>query len=316
MKLTNSNKEIYYSLTILIVPLVLLFGIVLHSKIKKGDVSEVSTASVIQNKFEYRINPFDSIKVAGRSAIVKDINSEEIFYQKNPDLILPLASITKLMSVMLVKEYALSENEIVTISANALETQGESFFFINENFELHKLLKMMLVASSNDAAAAVREHFESKTGLNFISEMNLLAAKIGMENTRFFNETGLDMINNTPGAVGTVSDLSILFEYILKNYPEIFEYSKMIRYDTYSGNGLYYQINNTNGIIPKLKNLIGTKTGYTDLASGNLGVIIDPDLNMPTIIIVLGSTYEGRFDDVLKLNNTLSEYFNYKINQN
>ncbi len=299
----------------LIIPLCLLFGILIHSSVTKKNIPDSSTASVVQSKFEYRINPFDIVNITGRAALVKDVNSGEIAYQKNANLVLPLASITKLMSVTLVMEHSFPQDEIVNISPNAINTPGESYFFINEKFEVQELIKMMLVSSSNDAAAAMREYFEAKTGLDFLVEMNKLAKKIGMKNTNFFNETGLDLSSENAGSVGTASDLAILFEYILKNHPEIFEYSKMINYSTYSESGLYYEMQNTNGIISKLKNIIGTKTGYTDLAGGNLGVIIDPDLNKPTIIIVLGSTFDGRFDDVLKLNNTLSEFFNYQLNK-
>jgi D-alanyl-D-alanine carboxypeptidase len=79
-----------------------------------------------------------------------------------------------------------------------------------------------------------------------------------------------------------------------------------------SSNGFYHKIENTNTIVGELPNILASKTGFTDLAGGNLAVIIDPSLNRPILIVVLGSTKEGRFQDVSNLAQKTIEYLSYK----
>jgi D-alanyl-D-alanine carboxypeptidase (penicillin-binding protein 5/6) len=115
------------------------------------------------------------------------------------------------------------------------------------------------------------------------------------------NPTGLDISAEEAGAYGTARDVSFLLEYIVKNHPAILEPTKSNKTLLYNTVGGFHEAKNTNNIVNQIPNLIGSKTGYTDLAGGNLTVVLDIGFNHPVIITVLGSTIDGRFSDVSKL---------------
>ena len=94
--------------------------------------------------------------------------------------------------------------------------------------------------------------------------------------------------------------MAMLFEYALKNYPEVLEATRYKNLH-FASTEKIYSVENTNVIVDQIPNLIASKTGYTDLAGGNLIIAFDAGLGRPIIITVLGSTEEGRFADVLKL---------------
>jgi D-alanyl-D-alanine carboxypeptidase len=90
-------------------------------------------------------------------------------------------------------------------------------------------------------------------------------------------------------------------EHIIQTYPDILIPTQQTAARVYNTNGDYHETENTNDIVNRIPNLIGSKTGYTDLAGGNLTIAFDLGLNRPIIITVLGSTRDERFSDVLKL---------------
>jgi D-alanyl-D-alanine carboxypeptidase len=303
-------------------PLLVIFGFYFYSNFNAKVNNESQLAVVLETKsprastsgIKSIRNPFENISVTAKAAIVKDINSGEIIYSKNPDAPLPLASINKIMTA-LVASTNTDPNQQVVIDQWALMKDGEDFFSLGERFKLKDLLEFTLVKSSNDGAAAIASAVQiSHPGTNFIQQMNQLATNIGMTNTYFLNETGLDQNLTTAGSFGSSRDVATMMEFAIKNYPEILEATKEISISKRSENGIIHEATNTNDIIPELNNLIASKTGFTDLAGGNLAVIVDPALNKPVVIVVLGSTFEGRFNDVLKLANSLQEYFNYQDN--
>jgi D-alanyl-D-alanine carboxypeptidase len=312
------NKEIKYSIAILCIPLLVVFSIYFFSKINNSteDVQENQSATVSKSLpiIEYVNNPFEDIRIQAQSAIVKDLNTGEVLYSKDANTSRPLASITKIMTA-LVTYYSVEDLEKpVYITPTALQTEGESFLSLGERFKMQELVDFMLISSSNDGAAAISQAVQlNNPGTNFVTEMNLLANKIGLEKTYFLNETGLDQDLINAGAFGSANDVALLFEYTLRNYPEIFEKTNDSKYSDYSESGILHEIDNTNKVLPNLKNIIASKTGYTDIAGGNLAVIVDPGLNRPIVIVVLGSTAEGRFNDVLKLSNSLEQYFDYEF---
>ena len=96
-------------------------------------------------------------------------------------------------------------------------------------------------------------------------------------------------------------------EYILINYPEILEPTRKSAARVYNSNGDYHDMENTNEIIYAIPNLLGSKTGYTDLAGGNLTIAFDAGLDRPIVVTVLGSTRDERFSDVLRLVTAVKE---------
>jgi len=164
----------------------------------------------------------------------------------------------------------------------------------------------LLVSSSNDAAYALAASVGTLLGdkdpaSQFIRGMNIRAEELGLNTLNFRNTTGLDLSSTVPGATGSVRDVSFLMEYIITNYPEIVAPTQLSSILVYNNAGAYHLANNTNDIVLDIPNLIGSKTGYTELAGGNLTIAFDAGLNRPIIITVLGSTIEDRFTDVMTL---------------
>ncbi len=263
-----------------------------------------------------KINPFENLAIEARSAIVWDVVNSQSIFEKNPDEKLPLASITKLMMAVtaldLVPKYT-----VVTIDKKFLEEEGDSGLFADEKWELKDLIDLSMVVSSNDAASAIAaisggvsagsEVFEIGRQ-EFINKMNEKALSIGMEKTIFYKENGLDRDKENSGAYGSARDIAKLFEYALKNHPDILEATKYENIKLKSLSQISHEVKNTNQIVGEIPGLIGSKTGYTELSGGNLGVIIDPGIGRPIIIIVLGSGYEKRFEDVALLSRKTLDY--------
>ncbi len=139
--------------------------------------------------------------------------------------------------------------------------------------------------------------------------MNIRAAELGLPHLHFLNPTGLDISVTEAGAVGTAREISFLMEYIVSNYPEILAPTTIESARVYNADGAYHDAENTNPIISKIPNLLGSKTGYTDLAGGNLTIAFDAGYNRPIIVTVLGATYDGRFTDVQKLVDAVTAAF-------
>jgi D-alanyl-D-alanine carboxypeptidase (penicillin-binding protein 5/6) len=311
----KQNKEIYYSILLIVIPLILFFTAIFVSKSDIDDFASDRQTITDLAAETAQINTFAGVKIKGKSAIVKDLKTGEILYAKNETVPLPLASITKVLTALTVATN--SSTNVVGISEKALETEGESQLFSGEKFYKKDLINLTLISSSNDGAAALAiDTFSVAKDPQdeFIKEMNVLAQKIGMKDSYFYNETGLDNDEVTAGAHGSAKDVAIMFEYALSKHPEIIEFTKEGTLYIKSINGLIHTAQNTNEIVGSLPNTIASKTGFTDIAGGNLAVIIDPTLNNPVAIVVLGSTEQGRFEDVEKLASKTTDFFRVNYN--
>lgn len=306
----RSDNKTVYALILLIIPILIIFTIYIISKSNNEEIIEANIATV--SKIERYENPFDKVNIKARAAIVKDINTGEVIYGKNVYMPLPLASITKIMTAITALRESDPERNIL-ITLDSLLTEGEDSLILGESFKLKDLIDFMLISSSNDSSTAIATNIAGSRDL-FVSKMNTLAKAIGMNNTTFENESGLD-IEGKASAYGSASDVAVMFEYVLENYPEIFEGSKDVSATKWSNNGFIHNVYNTNYVIDELNNLLATKTGFTEIAGGNLAVIVDPGLNRPVVIVVLGSSHEGRFNDVIELANSLPDYFDYIDNK-
>jgi D-alanyl-D-alanine carboxypeptidase (penicillin-binding protein 5/6) len=134
-----------------------------------------------------------------------------------------------------------------------------------------------------------------------VEAMNIRAGELGLRETYFLNPTGLDISETEAGAFGSARDMAFLMDYILKNQPGILERTKEEAFTLHNVAGVGHEAENTNVVISEIAGLIGSKTGYTTLSGGNLAIAYDASLNRPIVVVVLGSTINGRFSDVLKL---------------
>lgn len=249
------------------------------------------------------------VKVRAKGAYVWDIKGKRVLYAKNEDEVLPLASITKLMTALLAYELASLDTK-TSVSTKALAQEGSSGLTAGEEFTLKNLKNLALISSSNDAAYELGASTGALLGdkdpaRQFIEGMNIRAEELGLDSMSFKSTTGLDISTTEPGAVGSAKDVSLLVEYILSEYPELLESTTLGGARIYNTQGEYHDIENTNEALYAIPNLIGSKTGYTDLAGGNLTVAFDAGMDRPIVVTVLGSTRDERFTDVIRLVNAV-----------
>lgn len=311
--LQRPRKQIVIATSVVVALILILAGIFLLAKNADGEEKDAETK---QEQIQPAFDPFEEVRISAKAAVVKDITTGKILYEKNPDDVLPLASLTKVLTAVTALD-VLHDDDLVQIHPMALQYGNDAAFISGSNFRLKDILKVALVSSSNTAARSIAISAGQKISATdqdplqiFVDKMNSVASNIGMENSSFKNPTGLDENNETTASnFGSARDIARLFEYTLKNYQEILESTQETSLTVRSREGYAHKAVNTNNIIGELPNIIGSKTGYTDIAGGNLAVAIDPGLNTPVVIVVLGSSKEGRFKDVETLSKATLDYF-------
>lgn len=245
------------------------------------------------------------VNLRATAAYVWDVRAQRALYTKNADEPLPLASITKLMTTLLAYEL-IEDNTETTVPISAIMQEGSSGLSVGERLSAEELRELALISSSNDAAYTLAANVGQLLGdhdpaAQFIAGMNIRAQELGLSSLEFKSTTGLDLSVTEPGAVGSAKDVSFLLEYIITHHPEIITPTQESATRIYNTAGAYHEVSNTNEIASDIPNMIGSKTGFTDLAGGNLTIAFDAGFNRPIIITVLGSTRDERFTDVLTL---------------
>ncbi len=262
------------------------------------------------------VDPFQNVSVIARSAIVYDISAKKVIYSKNPDDVLPLASLTKLLTMVTAVEL-LPASTVVTIKKEFIDEEGDSGLMLGEKWKLSDLVDYSLMVSSNDGASAIAAAagaFQSQSdpsGLtlgDFIASMNVEAKKIGMSNSKFFNVSGLDISKTQSGGYGSARDMATLLSYILESHSNILSATRYQSLSFTSLSKIRHSAQNTDTALMNIPAVLGSKTGYTELAGGNLAVAFDPGIGRPIAVVVLGSTYDGRFSDVENLVKKTFEY--------
>jgi len=266
----------------------------------QGDkiISQLPIANNIENSFlPIRNWAINEPEISAKSAIVLNFKNDKknsILYQKNTGKILPVASLTKLMTAIVVIENYDSE-QIIKVSENSVLIDGNSGGLIaEEELKIKDLLYIMLVESSNDAAMSLAQDNPKMSYENFITLMNDKAKELGLFNTTFKEPVGLDSYNQS-----TVSEIAVIAEYAF-NSPLLAEILKTSEATVYSINkNIIHKITNTNKLLGKIPQLIGGKTGYTEEAGGCLMTISNIIDNNYLITVILGSTQ--RENDTEKL---------------
>jgi D-alanyl-D-alanine carboxypeptidase len=258
---------------------------------------------------------FQTPPIQAQSFVIFDLKTGKVIAEKDSTVARPLASITKVMSALVARKMLPKDSQVV-MRKEFLVEEGDSGLRDGEVFKLSDLLDFSLIVSSNDGArsiASVAGAFKLKTKdytlgrTEFIKQMNAEAQELGLTTLFFTNETGLDNPTGTTGGYGSPQEVAKLFGYILKEYPDLLEAThierEVVRSDRYS-----HEIVNTNDSLSDIPNVIASKTGFTNMAGGNLAVVFDAGFGKPVAIVVLGSTTEGRFKDVVALASSTLRY--------
>ncbi len=299
-------------LLLLIVPFVLGGVFLLFSS--KGDSDVVTDDEEVEKVPypEYIGSPEDNpnLDVAAAFSVYFNEEEERVLYRENVDEVFPIASISKLMTALVVFEnYNLEEQLGVTEREVFSRTEFRDFRAWRET-EIKEVVSSMLVESNNSGAfalALISDRFLGDNGDSvevFIRAMNNKAGEIGLENTRFINPSGLD--GREEYNQSTAKEIGFFARYILENRKEIFEISRMPSYRLYSPDGLaHYEALNTNIFLHSndfqwKEGIVGGKTGWTHAAFGCLLLVLDPPEGEGYVVyVVLGA--EDRFKEMEKL---------------
>ena len=243
-----------------------------------------------------------ALEINAEAALAMQDDGKRIYYNKNMEIRRPVASLTKLMTAIIVLEnYNL--DEVIKVPETAVRREGSrGDLKPSEEITARALLNMMLIDSSNDAAIAL-----AYQNSDFVYLMNKKVKELRLLNTHFTNPDGLDEENNYSTAI----DIAKIFGYLANSYPEILNILKTENMVVYSANGkIAHRLKNTNAILDTISEVTAGKTGYTDKAGGSLALIISGfhfgDKNN-IITVVLGSS--DRFGESEKLIRWLKEAY-------
>ncbi len=243
-------------------------------------------------------DPFNALSLEAEAAYVLDVRTGKALFAKNEESQLPLASLAKVMTALV---------------SSDLSGGADTAVFDGEKWRVKELLDYTLMVSSNNGASALAaagaailsENTKNVDGVRntdlFIQKMNEEARTLHLTQTFYLNPNGLDVGETLSGAYGSAKDMALLFEHILKNKPTLLEATAYDSLRFSSLGGVSRMAENTNIIARATPGLLASKTGFTDLAGGNLVIAFDIGPARPVIAAVLGSSQSGRFSDMEKI---------------
>ena len=248
--------------------------------------------------------------VDAKACILVEADTGEVLCEMNADERLPIASVTKIMTMLLIMERidsgAMTFDDTVEVSENAMSYGGSTMFLeAGERLSVNDMLKGIAVASANDGCVAMAEHIAGSESA-FVDMMNAKAAELGMQNTHFMNTNGLD----EDGHYSSARDVAIMSCELLK-HPKITEYTSIWTDELRGGK---FQLANTNKLIRFYTGANGLKTGSTSQALCCLSAAAKRD-DMQLVAVVLGApTSDKRFASARALlDHGFANYSLYKL---
>ncbi|MEK7515366.1 MAG: hypothetical protein AAB555_00320, partial [Patescibacteria group bacterium] len=211
-----------------------------------------------------------------------------------------LASLTKLLTVYAALAVLSPETQI-TIPENATSVEGLRIFSAGQTFSLSDLARLTLTASLNDGAVAIASATAERESRSESEMLAGAAAALNLSQTYAVNGSGLDVSSVVSGGYGSARDLARLAGAIVEKAPAIAEATTQSLAKAVSAGGTLFSVKNTDPIIGSIPRLLLSKTGYTDLAGGNLALVFDAGIKHPIAVVVLGSSVKERFTDGVAL---------------
>ena len=254
--------------------------------------------------FLFLSNSWASPKIDIKTGILIDYHSDKILYELEPDMSIYPASMTKIMTAIiafdLLKQGKIKLEDEVIVSENAwrLSSAGYSSMFImlNDKVTIEDLLKGIIIVSGNDACVALAEGIAG-TESNFAEIMNEKAREIGLENTNFTNSSGI----NDPDNYSTVKDIAIMSKYLIKNYPDYYEYFKETEFTWERTGGDPITQGNRNPLLYKNVGADGIKTGYLAVEKYSLASSVVGEKRRLIAVASGFNTKKSRSSDSIKL---------------
>ena len=270
-------KKMFYKLTAIIIAVIMLLPIALETFAEENDpISEKNPLGVVEG----------SLNLNCKSAILMEATTGTILYAQNAEEALPPASVTKVMTLLLVMEAidagTIRVDDIVSVSANAASMGGSQVFLEEgEQMKVEDLLKSVVIASANDAAVALAEYVSGSVDA-FVAKMNAKAAELGMTSTKFENVTGLD--DTAESHLTSAKDIAIMSCELVK-HPLILQYSS-IWMDTIRDGA--FGLTNTNRLVRFYRGCTGLKTGSTSKAGFCVSATAERD-GLSLVCVIMGA---------------------------
>ena len=237
-----------------------------------------------------------ALEVAGKSAVLMDVATGTVLYESNSHEALAPASVTKVMTMLLIME-AIDSGKIrwedtVTASETAAAKGGSQIYLkVGETMTVTDMVKSIAVSSANDCACAMAEHLYGSESA-FVEQMNKRAKELGMNDTTFVNCTGLDDAPEAANHKTSAYDIALMSRQLLKNHPDIKKFTTIWMDTVRNGD---FGLANTNKMVRFYSGCTGLKTGFTSGAGYCLSSSAQRD-GMELIAVVMGaSTSQDRF---------------------
>ena len=237
-----------------------------------------------------------NLEVAGKSALLMDMATGTVLYEQNAHEKLAPASVTKVMTMLLIMEAIdsgkIGWNDTVTVSESAAAKGGSQIYLkVGETMSVSDMLKSVAVSSANDCACALAEHIAGSESA-FVEKMNLRASQLGMKDTHFVNCTGLDDDPNAKEHLTSAYDIALMSRELMLKHPDIQKFTT-IWMDTVRDGA--FGLSNTNKLVRFYPGATGLKTGFTSSAGYCLSATAQRD-GLALIAVVMGAkTSQERF---------------------
>ena len=236
------------------------------------------------------------LDIAGKSALLMDVSTGTILYEHNAHEALAPASVTKVMTMLLIMEAIdagkIGWDDTVTASEAAAAKGGSQVYLkVGETMTVSDMVKSIAVSSANDCACAMAEHIAGSESA-FVDLMNTRAKELGMNDTHFVNCTGLDDSEEAKAHLTSAYDIAVMSRQLLKHHPDIKKFTT-IWMDTVRDGA--FGLSNTNKLVRFYSGATGLKTGFTSGAGYCLSASAERD-GMELIAVVMGcATSQDRF---------------------
>ena len=236
------------------------------------------------------------MQIKGKSALLMDIATGTVLYEQNAHERLAPASVTKVMTMLLIMEAVdsgkIGWNDTVIASEAAAAKGGSQIYLkVGESMSVTDMVKSIAVSSANDCACAMAEHIAGSEAA-FVQMMNSRAAELGMNDTHFVNCTGLDDDENAKEHLTSAYDIALMSRELMKNHPDIQKFTTIWMDTVRNGE---FGLSNTNKLVRFYPGATGLKTGFTSSAGYCLSATAQRD-GFALVAVVMGcETSQDRF---------------------
>lgn len=285
----------------ILISMLVMASIIIGSSAQVYATEEIDQDGIIDEK-----KTTASLELTSTSVILMELSTGTILYEENADVQMAPASVTKVMTMLLIfeaieKGQISLEDEVITSEYAASMGGSQVFLEAGEMQTVDTMLKCIAVASANDSCVAMAEYISGSEEL-FVEKMNLRAKELGMINTTFINCNGLDAI----GHLTTASDIALMSKELMTAHPQVEDYTMIwtenITHVTKKGSS-EFGLSNTNKLVRYYEYTTGLKTGYTSEAKFCISATAKKD-DIDLVAVVMGApSSANRNSDAIKLFN-------------